>query len=126
MGSSNNFNGNFGGDYVNGDKHSNRPDSPPENHPNAIECPQCWKLTWRGTQHCIHCEYDIEAYLYSLDRTRRKAFFDKRVSQFYIVGLILLGVSLILMQFTSSLVVAILFIIALVLVGMASNAKFQG
>lgn len=67
----NNFNGNFGGDYVEGNKYSNRPDGPPLDHPNAMECPQCWKGTWRGTQNCIHCEYDIWEHDFQL---RKKAF----------------------------------------------------
>lgn len=67
----NNFNGNFGGDYVEGDKISNRPDVPAHNHPNAIECPQCWKTTWKGTQNCVHCEYDIWEHHFHL---KKKAF----------------------------------------------------
>lgn len=65
------FNGNFGGDYVEGNKYSIRPDAPSLNHPNAMECPQCWKGTWRGTQNCIHCEYDIWEHDFQL---RKKAF----------------------------------------------------
>ena len=120
------FNGNFGGDYVEGDKHSNRPDSPSSDHPNALECPQCCKTTWMRTQKCVHCEYDIESYLYRIDRDRRKANFDKRVTQFYVAGSVFLGLSIILMQFTSSLIVALLFIIGLLIFSVASNAKFQG
>ena len=52
----NNFNGNFGGDYVEGNKYTSRPDGPSLDHPNAIECPQSWKTTWRGPQKCVHCE----------------------------------------------------------------------
>ncbi len=120
------FNGNFGGDYVEGDKHSNRPDSPDPDHPNAIECPQCWKTTWVGTEKCVHCEYDIKGYLYRIDRDRRKAEFDKRVTLSYVAGSFCLMVSIILMQFSSSLIVAILFIIGLLIFGAASSAKFQG
>lgn len=65
------FNGNFGGDYVEGNKHTNRPDGPSPDHPNAIECPQCWEATWRGTRNCVNCEYDVWEHRFQL---RKKAF----------------------------------------------------
>lgn len=35
--------------------------SPPADHPNAIVCRQCEDLTWRMTDRCIHCNFDIAA-----------------------------------------------------------------
>ena len=35
---------------------------PPSNHPNAITCPQCDGVTWRMTDNCIHCGFNITAY----------------------------------------------------------------
>ena len=34
---------------------------PPADHPNAIVCRQCDALTWRMTDRCIHCNFDIAA-----------------------------------------------------------------
>ncbi|MDN5619264.1 MAG: hypothetical protein L0G63_02115 [Psychrobacter sp.] len=34
---------------------------PPADHPNAIVCGQCEDLTWRMTDRCIHCNFDIAA-----------------------------------------------------------------
>ena len=34
---------------------------PPADHPNAIVCRQCEDLTWRMTDRCIHCNFDIAA-----------------------------------------------------------------
>lgn len=35
---------------------------PPEDHPNAIVCVQCEELTWRLTDCCIHCGFNMDAY----------------------------------------------------------------
>ena len=34
---------------------------PPADHQNAITCGQCDGLTWRMTDRCIHCNFDIAA-----------------------------------------------------------------
>ena len=57
----NNF-GNFSGDYVNGNKYSGGLKPPDPNDPNGCNCPQCQGWTWRHTQHCIFCGYDILAH----------------------------------------------------------------
>lgn len=41
---------------------------PPENHPNAIVCVQCEELTWRLTDCCIHCGFNMDAYAQELVR----------------------------------------------------------
>lgn len=33
--------------------------APPETSDRARECPQCGKHTWRYTQLCRHCDYDL-------------------------------------------------------------------
>lgn len=35
---------------------------PPESHPHQRICPQCDEHTWLGTQHCVHCHYDLFAH----------------------------------------------------------------
>lgn len=35
---------------------------PPAGHPNAIVCEQCEGLTWRLTDCCMHCNFDMAAY----------------------------------------------------------------
>jgi len=34
-------------------------ESPPQNSDRAKACPQCRKCTWRYTQLCMHCDYDL-------------------------------------------------------------------
>lgn len=41
---------------------------PPEDHPNAIVCVQCDELTWRLTDCCIHCGFNMDAYAQELVR----------------------------------------------------------
>ena len=51
--------------------------------------------------------------------------FDRRVSQMYYTGVGCLVLTFILLQFTSSIFVGILFIVGLLTFAAASNAKFQ-
>ena len=41
---------------------------PPADHPNAITCVQCDGLTWRMTDCCIHCGFNMDAYAQELVR----------------------------------------------------------
>lgn len=41
---------------------------PPADHPNAIVCVQCDGLTWRMTDCCIHCGFNMDAYAQELVR----------------------------------------------------------
>lgn len=88
------FNGNFGGDYVEGNKFSNRPNAPEPDHPNAIECPQCWKVTWRGTQNCVHCEYDVWLHHENEKRKRYKAILERRANICLVIGFVCLIVTI--------------------------------
>jgi hypothetical protein len=44
---------------------------PPADHPNAITCPQCEGITWRMTDNCIHCGFNITAYYQEQARLER-------------------------------------------------------
>lgn len=44
---------------------------PPADHPNAITCGQCDGLTWRMTDRCIHCGFDIAADILEQQRLQR-------------------------------------------------------
>lgn len=62
----------------------------------ARECPQCRRLTWRYTQHCIHCSLDLSQW-----DIRQQLFMHRRAtqrqgSQMIAGGLTLLGSSWIL------------------------------
>ncbi|WP_448680557.1 hypothetical protein [Pseudomonas nicosulfuronedens] len=39
---------------------------PPPGSDRARSCPQCTKTTWRYTQLCMHCDYDLRAHDASL------------------------------------------------------------
>lgn len=41
---------------------------PPVDHPNAIVCVQCEGHTWRLTDCCIHCGFNMDAYAQELVR----------------------------------------------------------
>ena len=122
----NNFNGNFGGDYVEGNKYSNRPDGPSLDHPNAMECPQCWKGTWRGTQNCIHCEYDIWEHHFQL----RKKAFQRRNQIFAILMFAVFLIALVVNNFIDNLPMWLVFLpfVALfgVLIAFKNHENFRG
>lgn len=46
---------------------------PPADHPNAITCGQCAGLTWRMTDHCIYCGFNIEAHIHEQIRLEHLA-----------------------------------------------------
>ena len=37
--------------------------APPDDPALSLQCPQCVRLTWRQTRHCIHCAVDLRAWL---------------------------------------------------------------
>lgn len=43
-----------------------RPDVPPSHHRNAIECPQCDQWTWRATETCLACGFNLFRYFEEL------------------------------------------------------------
>lgn len=49
-----------------------RHEAPPPNHRNAIECPQCEKRTWRSTEHCLHCGFNLHQYFAALEEERQE------------------------------------------------------
>lgn len=102
---------------------------PPEPYSaEAMQCPRlsCGKWVYRDNKECEYCKFDLAAYWYRIDRDRRKAFFDKRVSQVLFIGLGCLALAFIFLQFTSSILVGGLFIIGLLAVAAANSAKFEG
>lgn len=101
---------------------------PPEPYSaEAMQCPResCGKWVYRDNKECEYCKYDLAAYWYRIDRERRKAFFDKRVSQIWCVGLGCLALAFVLLQFTSSLLVGVLFIVGMLAVAAANSARFE-
>ena len=32
---------------------------PPDDPDMSLQCPQCQRLTWRYSRHCIHCQLDL-------------------------------------------------------------------
>lgn len=102
---------------------------PPEPYSlEAMQCPRqsCRKWIYKDNKECEYCKYDIAAYWYRIDRERRKAFFDKRVKQFWSLGLGCLVIAYVLLHFTSSFLVGGLFIMGMIAVAVANSAKFEG
>lgn len=50
------------GDLVLGNKIGLLYQPPPQDHPNAINCPQCEDVTWKDSELCCHCGFSIEHY----------------------------------------------------------------
>ncbi|MGB9040328.1 MAG: hypothetical protein WCC23_17720 [Acinetobacter calcoaceticus] len=101
---------------------------PPEpDSPEGMYCPRisCRRWIYRDNKECEYCKYDIRAYWYRIDLKRRKEFFDRRVNQMYYIGAGCLVLAFILLQFTSSIFVGLLFIVGLLIFAAASNAKFE-
>lgn len=79
-------------------------DAPPSGHRNAIECPQCDRWTWRGTDNCRWCGYSLAVY-YELLEEEKQARRLERIREYNIrlrrrlllwaFGLLVLGVTLI-------------------------------
>ncbi len=102
---------------------------PPEPYSaEAMQCPRlsCRKWVYHDNKECEYCKFDLDAYWYRIDRDRRKAFFDKRVMQIWCFGLGCLALAFVLLQFTSSLLVGLLFIVGMLGVAAANSAKFEG
>ncbi|MCJ0830422.1 hypothetical protein MN869_18570 [Acinetobacter sp. NIPH1876] len=83
MSSINNFNGNFGGDHIDGDKYVGVCEPPPNDHPNARECPQCWKSTWVATRECVRCGCDVWHHDEMIAQKKKKAILKARAHFFY-------------------------------------------
>lgn len=60
---------------------------PPADHPNAIICGQCDGLTWRMTECCIHCGFDIAADAQEQQRQERLEYL--RIEQQQLKGKLL-------------------------------------
>jgi hypothetical protein len=53
--------------------------SPPDlGHPNAMSCPQCYSQTWVATPQCVHCGFEVKAYLRDLVNHELHAFEARR------------------------------------------------
>lgn len=79
------------------------PDAPSPYHRNAIECPQCDRWTWRGTDHCRWCGFSLSDYYALLEqeklarreeRMREYAIALRRRMLFWAFGLLVLGVTI--------------------------------
>lgn len=33
--------------------------APPDDPAMSLQCPQCQRLTWRYSRHCVHCQLDL-------------------------------------------------------------------
>jgi hypothetical protein len=100
---------------------------PPEpNSPEGMYCPResCRRWVYRDNKECEYCKYDIQAYWYRIDLQHRKAFsirgFFKRIVLDLVVWL-----PFILLNFTSSLLIGVLFIVGLLALAVAGSARFQ-
>ena len=93
MGEENNFNGNFGGDYVNGDKLVSGCEPPPNDHSNARECPQCWRSTWKATRECVRCGCDVWHHDEMVAQKQRKKLLKRRSEIAFMVS----GVSVLIL-----------------------------
>ena len=101
---------------------------PPEpNSPEGMYCPResCRRWVYRDNKECEYCKYDIQAYWYRIDLQHRKAFFFFFVFQTYCVGFGCLATAFILLNFTSSLLIGVLFIVGLLALAVAGSARFQ-
>ena len=52
--------------------------APPANHPNGMCCPNCESWTWRTTQYCVECPYDIWLHFEKLEKKNKKQVLKKR------------------------------------------------
>ncbi|MGH8758768.1 MAG: hypothetical protein ACREVW_04545 [Burkholderiales bacterium] len=48
-----------------------RTEPPPPGHRNGVECPQCDRWTWRATEHCLHCGYNLYEHFEAMEAERQ-------------------------------------------------------
>jgi hypothetical protein len=118
-----NFNGDFGGDYVGGNKYSLRLDYPDHDHPNAIECPQCWKPTWRLTPNCVRCEYDIKSHYEEVEKVRKIEDIKKRVIILRVITICLFSFGYLITNKFSPVLGVLLICVALVVFALAAKLE---
>lgn len=123
MGDENNFHGNFGGDYVNGDKLISGCEPPPLNHPNARTCPQCWRLTWKATRKCVWCGCDVWHQDELVVQEKRKKILKKRAIHLKIVAIFCFVIGYLLMNYFSDTYGALLVVGALFLLKIAVDLE---
>ena len=97
MGAYNNFNGDFDGDYVNGNKFVYGCKPPPNDHPNARMCPQCWESTWKATRECVRCGCDVWHQDDLMSKQRQQKILKRRANISYACT----GLSIILLVFSA-------------------------
>lgn len=75
--------------------------APPPNHRHGVACPQCDEWTWRHSEHCVHCGFNLFEYekQKAFDEVRRRRTAHRaRVLQWVIklvvAGMILTGLGL--------------------------------
>jgi hypothetical protein len=68
---------------------------PDPGHRNGIWCPQCDAWTWRATQHCIHCQYDLWAHAQrqAEEQHRLRIAWQKKLALRWTVGLTVGGIA---------------------------------
>ncbi len=123
MGDENNFHGNFGGDYVNGDKLISGCEPPPSNHPNARTCPQCWRLTWKATRECVWCGCDVWHQDELVAQEKRRNILKKRAIHLKIVAIFCFVIGYLLMNYFSDTYGALLVVGALFLLKIAVDLE---
>lgn len=75
--------------------------APSPKHRHAATCPQCDGWTWRHTEHCVHCGFNLFEYTkqQALDKARRQRALERArvtrwVTRLAVTGLALTGLQL--------------------------------
>lgn len=70
--------------------------APSPQHRHAAICPQCDEWTWRYTEHCVHCGFNLFEYAQQIaldEAHRRRAAQRARVLE-WVIGLVVAGLAL--------------------------------
>lgn len=70
--------------------------APPPNHRHGVACPQCNEWTWRYSELCVHCGFNLFEYekQRSLIKARRQQAAQRARVLRWMLGLIIAGVTL--------------------------------
>ncbi len=75
--------------------------APPTNHSNGMYCPNCDSWTWKTTQHCVECPYDIWLHFELAAKEERKQILKRRSMILFAIAAIFFAIAYISINFIS-------------------------
>lgn len=94
---------------------------PDDDHPNARECPQCWKTTWKCTRECVRCGCDVWLQDELIARQRRKRLLKRRSEIAFIISGVSVLILILSVNYASNWFVILSFFVCLFSLKLATD-----